>query len=80
MTTEIERRVGNLLDSSQSQASVSASSSLEVSAQRTKQLSDDGDITQPVSALEIDSTKEKLSLELKEKQDKMKVHIPIWSF
>ncbi|GMN39573.1 hypothetical protein TIFTF001_008810 [Ficus carica] len=72
MTTEIERRVGNLLDSSQSRASVSASSSLEVSAQRTKQSSDDGDITQPVSALEIDSTKEKLSLELKEKQDKMK--------
>ena len=78
MTTEIERRVGNLLDSSQSRAGVSGTSS-ETSAQRGKQASA-GVITQPVSALEFDSTNGKFSLELKEKQDKMKVHIPLWLF
>lgn len=77
MTTEIERRVGNLLDRSQSRGGLSANSSSEASSQRGKQSLADGDMTQPVPILENDSTKEKLSLELKEKHDKMKVHISI---
>ncbi|EXC12993.1 putative ATP-dependent RNA helicase DHX36 [Morus notabilis] len=72
MTTEIERRVGNLLDRSQSRGGLSANSSSEASSQRGKQSLADGDMTQPVPVLENDSTKEKLSLELKEKHDKMK--------
>lgn len=72
MTTEIERRVGNLLDRSQSRGGLSANSSSEASSQRGKQSLADGDMTQPVPILENDSTKEKLSLELKEKHDKMK--------
>ncbi|XP_062112415.1 DExH-box ATP-dependent RNA helicase DExH1 isoform X1 [Humulus lupulus] len=75
MTTEIERRVGNLLDNSQSQVGVPKNSSLEPTSSTTQrgiQSSADGDMTQLVSTLETDSTREKLSLELKEKQEKMK--------
>ncbi|XP_030482340.2 DExH-box ATP-dependent RNA helicase DExH1 isoform X2 [Cannabis sativa] len=75
MTTEIERRVGNLLDNSQSRVGVPKNSSLEATgstAQRGIQSSADGDMTQLVSPLETDSIRQKLSLELKEKQEKMK--------
>lgn len=77
MTTEIERRVGNLLDNSESRVRVpeiSSSEATEATVQRGNQSSADGDINQPVFTQETDSTKEKLSLELKVKQDKMKVH------
>lgn len=75
MTTEMERRVGNLLDRSNSRVGAPENRSSEARAQRGKQSSDDGDVAQPVSTPEIDSKKEKLSFELKEKQDKMKVQI-----
>ncbi|KAL5545697.1 hypothetical protein UlMin_005384 [Ulmus minor] len=69
MSTEIERRVGNLLESSESQG-VSVNNSLGTSAQRGKQSTPDGNIVQPVPVL--DSAKEKRNLELKEKQEKTK--------
>ncbi|PON40001.1 RNA helicase, ATP-dependent DEAH box [Trema orientale] len=75
MTTEIERRVGNLLDNSQSRVGLRENSSTVATGttdQRGEQSSADGDITGPVSRRETDFTKEKLSVALKEKQDKMK--------
>ncbi|PON63124.1 ATP-dependent RNA helicase DHX [Parasponia andersonii] len=75
MTAEIERRVGNLLDNSQSRVGVRENSSTVATGttdQRGEQSPADGDITGPFSTREIDFTKEKLSVALKEKQDKMK--------
>lgn len=72
MSAETETRIGNLLNSSQSQG-VSSNDASGASGQGVKQLSADKNITKLVTTLEIDSTKEKLNIELKEKQEKMKV-------
>lgn len=73
MSTETETRIGNLLNSSQSRG-VSSSNASGASSQGGKQLSADRNVTKLVSTSENELTKEKLSLELKEKQEKMKVH------
>ncbi|XP_028087894.1 DExH-box ATP-dependent RNA helicase DExH1 isoform X2 [Camellia sinensis] len=70
MSTEIERKVGNLLDSSK--GSVSVDNVPGASSQIAKQSVPNVDILQPVSVLEIDTGNERLSVELKERQEKMK--------
>lgn len=79
MSTETETRIGNLLSSSQSQG-VSTHKASEVSGQGGKQLLADRNVTKLITTLEIDSNKEKLSLELKEKHEKMKVHFQYGGF
>lgn len=73
MTTEIERRVGNMLDSSQSRSGVPIKSSSEAFAQTGDRSSTNGNTSQSAYKSGIDSTKEKFSMELKEKQDRKKV-------
>ncbi|OWM79027.1 hypothetical protein CDL15_Pgr003198 [Punica granatum] len=70
MSSETERLVGRLLDSSQ--GSVTISSTSTSSAQGVKQPSPDGNMSRSVSALEINPDKDKLNRELKERQEKMK--------
>ncbi|KAF5937832.1 hypothetical protein HYC85_025338 [Camellia sinensis] len=70
MSTEIERKVGNLLDSSK--GTVSVDNVPGASSQIAKQSVPDVDILQPVSVLEIDTGNKRLSVELKERQEKMK--------
>ncbi|GMP98569.1 hypothetical protein CsSME_00046401 [Camellia sinensis var. sinensis] len=70
MSTEIERKVGNLLDSSK--GTVSVDNVPGASSQIAKQSVPNVDILQPVSVLEIDTGNERLSVELKERQEKMK--------
>ncbi|XP_057999659.1 DExH-box ATP-dependent RNA helicase DExH1 isoform X2 [Hevea brasiliensis] len=68
MSTETERRVGNLLNSSQRAA---PADSAAASGQADRQPSSGLKITKPISTSEPDSAKEKLSIELKQRQDKM---------
>ncbi|XP_023527583.1 DExH-box ATP-dependent RNA helicase DExH1 isoform X1 [Cucurbita pepo subsp. pepo] len=71
MTTDIERRVGNLLDDLQGQGrdhSVSSTASAEGGKQTPTSINN----TKPVYKLETDLAKEKLSAELKQKQEEMK--------
>lgn len=70
MPTEIERRVGNLLNSSQKAAAGNESDA--TSSQGGKHASLGGKIVKPASMLETDAAKEKQSIELKQKQDKLK--------
>lgn len=70
MPTEIERRVGNLLNSSQKAAAGNESNA--TSSQGGKHASLGGKIVKPASMLETDAAKEKQSIELKQKQDKLK--------
>jgi len=72
MPTEIERRVGNLLNSSQKAAAGNESNA--TSSQGGKHASLGGKIVKPASMLETDAAKEKQSIELKQKQDKLKVN------
>lgn len=72
MSTETETRIGNLLNSSQSQGA-STNNASEASGQGGKQRLADRNVTKLGTTLETDSNKEKLSLELKEKQETMKV-------
>lgn len=76
MSTETADRVGSLLCSSQSQGEVSANVA-SGSRQGSKQTSASINASKPVSQLEPDTVKEKekLSLQLKERQEKMKVRI-----
>ncbi|KAF3964534.1 hypothetical protein CMV_011182 [Castanea mollissima] len=75
MSTEIERRVGNLLNSSESQGALTSIDSSVAPSQggKRKPSSSGVNIIQPDSLSEIDSTKDNLSLELKQRQEKMKV-------
>lgn len=75
MSTETERRVGNLLDSSRGTTS-SDDSGLVSSRGATTPLSD-AKRTDSVPTIETDSAKEKLSAELKKKQENLKVPILI---
>lgn len=71
MTTDMERRVGNLLDDTQGQGrehSVSSTASVE----KGKQFPTSVNNIKPTYKLEADSAKEKLSAELKQKQEVMK--------
>lgn len=70
MSRETERRVGNLLSSSQRAAPAIDSAA---SGQGDRQPSNGLKITKPVSTLESSSAKEKLSIELKQRQDKLMV-------
>ncbi|XP_059598695.1 DExH-box ATP-dependent RNA helicase DExH1-like [Vitis vinifera] len=70
MSTETEIRVGNLLDSSHEVVTVDGPSA--VSSQGVKPSSSGASITSSESKLEIDTVKEGLSVELKQKQEKMK--------
>lgn len=77
MSSDVERRVGSLLNSSDSKRAVPFNKSSGTPAQAGNKSSAGGDIRK--SDLDIDSAKEKLSLELKQRQEKMKVPIPIFS-
>lgn len=81
MSTEIERRVGNLLNSSESQGALTSTDSSVAPSQggKGKPSSSGVNIIKPDSLSEIDFAKDNLSLELKQRQEKMKVHMPIWS-
>ncbi|CAK9322974.1 unnamed protein product [Citrullus colocynthis] len=71
MTTDMERRVGNLLDDMQGQGrehNVSSTASVE----KGKQFPTSVNNIKPTYKLEADSAKEKLSAELKQKQEVMK--------
>ncbi|XP_059668650.1 DExH-box ATP-dependent RNA helicase DExH1 isoform X2 [Cornus florida] len=68
MSTETERRVGNLLDSSQ--GTVSDDNLPSASSQGPKQSSRDVNITKPIPMLE--NCKERLNTELKQRQERMK--------
>ncbi|KAM7505061.1 hypothetical protein LguiB_003965 [Lonicera macranthoides] len=71
MSTETERRLENLLGNSA--GTVSVDNSASASTQGSKQTSHGADITKPNLVLEIDTAKERLSVQLKERQEKMKV-------
>ncbi|XP_030925913.1 DExH-box ATP-dependent RNA helicase DExH1 isoform X2 [Quercus lobata] len=75
MSTEIERRVGSLLNSSESHGALtSIDSSVAISQGGKGKPSSSGvNIIKPDSLSEIDSAKDNLSLELKQRQEKMKV-------
>ncbi|GKV31947.1 hypothetical protein SLEP1_g40596 [Rubroshorea leprosula] len=71
MSSETERRVGNLLDSSSSR--VSANDSVIVApGKEAKQPLPNLIMMNPLSTLKIDSAKEKLSAELKQRQEDLK--------
>lgn len=71
MSTETERRVGGLLKNSQ--GLISNNDSGTTSSVGNKASSIGTKVTDPVSNLGNDSAKEKLNIELKQKQEKMKV-------
>ncbi|KAK7833134.1 dexh-box atp-dependent rna helicase dexh1 [Quercus suber] len=75
MSTEIERRVGNLLNSSESQGTLTSIDSSVAPSQggKGKPSSSGVNIIKPDSLSDIDSAKDNLSLELKQRQEKMKV-------
>lgn len=81
MSTETAERVGSLLQSSQGQGSKQAfgnvASVASGSGQGNKLTTVSENTTKPSSSLEPDTVKEKekLSLQLKDLQEKMKVHI-----
>ncbi|XP_022151380.1 DExH-box ATP-dependent RNA helicase DExH1 isoform X1 [Momordica charantia] len=74
MTTEMERRVGNLLDNSHGQGrdhNVSSTASVGAS----KQLPTSVNSTKPAYKLGTDTAKDKFSAELQQKQEQMKVNL-----
>ncbi|KAK4833899.1 hypothetical protein QYF36_013054 [Acer negundo] len=71
MSTETERIVGNLLNSSQGPVTVNDSGVSSVKGAKQSSLS--VEVANPVDS-DMDSAKEKLSVELKERQAKMKVN------
>lgn len=77
MSTEIEKRVGNLLGSSK--GTVPVDSSPSASSQSGKQSVPGVDTSKPGSVLVTDAGKERVSLELKERQEKMKVRYGVLS-
>lgn len=77
MTTDIERRVGNLLDDSQGKGREHRVSST-ASVEDGKQFPTSVNNIKPTSKLESDSAKEKLSAELKQKQEAMKVNLLVF--
>lgn len=76
MSKETERRVGNLLNSSQGKAPVNDSD--VASNQGAKQSLPNAKVANTVSTSESDLEKEIFSVQLKERQEKLKVNIPVW--
>ncbi|KAK3227028.1 hypothetical protein Dsin_006890 [Dipteronia sinensis] len=72
MSTETERIVGNLLNSSQGPVTVNDSGVSSVKGAKQSSLS--VEVANPVDTSDMDSSKEKLSVELKERQEKMKAN------
>lgn len=72
MSTEIEERVGNLLSSSNGTNLVENNSSSSSGAATSQ--SQNMDLNKRASVPEIDTVSEKLNIELKQKQDKMRVY------
>ncbi|KAK0584564.1 hypothetical protein LWI29_015260 [Acer saccharum] len=72
MSTETERIVGNLLNSSQGPVTVNDSGVSSVKGAKQSSLS--VEVANPVDTSDMDSAKEKLSVELKERQAKMKAN------
>ncbi|KAJ7942755.1 putative ATP-dependent RNA helicase [Quillaja saponaria] len=74
MSTEMERRLGNLLDGSHSQSAeiVLINASSKTPNHGGKQSSSGLSTPKPLMELESDSAKQTLNLELKERQEKMK--------
>lgn len=68
MSSDIERRVGSLLDNTQPKGAGSVNAPSTTTNGKLKQTIT---TTKPVSAEQTDSSNEKLSVELKERQDKM---------
>lgn len=75
MSKETERRVGNLLNSSQGNVPVN-DSGIE-SSQGARQPKLNVKVANTLSMPETDSTKERLSVTLKERQEKLKVYMPV---
>lgn len=73
MSTETERRVENLLDSSTGTQKIGNFSGTSI--QSANKLPHESDKTTMTLVLERDSNKTGLSVELKERQEKMKVSI-----
>lgn len=71
MSSETERRVENLLDSSTGPEKIDSYSGTSVRS--AKQSPQESNKTNGVSVLENDSAKKALSVELKERQEKQKV-------
>lgn len=76
MSTEIERRVGNLLNNSQGSSSVNNSG--VAPDQGGKQVPPNVKVANPVSVEYTDANKEKLNFELKERQEKLMVYVQFW--
>ncbi|XP_041024163.1 DExH-box ATP-dependent RNA helicase DExH1 isoform X1 [Juglans microcarpa x Juglans regia] len=72
MSSDIERRVGSLLNSSESQQAVPVNDSSGTPTRAGNKSSAGGNVRKSDSLLDIDSAKEKLSLELKQRQENMK--------
>lgn len=70
MSTDIERRVGSLLNNTDSTGTAPVNVPSIKTNERHKQPIA---VTKPVSEQQTDSSKEKLCVELKERQDKMQV-------
>lgn len=71
MSSEVEKKIGNFLNNSKGIESVDKSSS--ASNQGAQQSSPNEHIVNPVSVSEIETDKEKLSAELKLRQESLKV-------
>lgn len=72
MSTEIEERVGNLLSSSQD--TVSGGTSSSTSGSSAKLSSKALETARPKLTVENDTAKQRLNNELKQKQEKTRVH------
>lgn len=72
MSRDIERRIGNLLDSSK--ITEPANGSTSASNHKRKQLSGSNEI-KTTSTEESNSSEKKLSVELKQKQERIKVFV-----
>ncbi|GFP82682.1 ATP-dependent RNA helicase dhx36 [Phtheirospermum japonicum] len=70
ISTEIEKRVGNLLNSSN--GTTSAGNNSSTSSETATLQSKPAEISRSVSHLEIDAASEEFSVELKQKQEKMR--------
>lgn len=71
MSTDIEKRVGSLLDTSNGASS--SEKSIGASSQSSKNSSSSMNFAKPVAVLENNIAKEKISAELKEQEEKLKV-------
>lgn len=71
MSTETERKLGHLLDSSQ--VTIDLGNTSSTSSQSFKGSSSAAELVKPIQVSQSDIVKEKLNHELKRKQEKIKV-------